>query len=69
MNTFPTDPNGPGGPDRSEHVRRGHANSTRRRFRLLSGARTPSRAGGWPSVAQLRPLGSAPRRERSRAAA
>jgi len=69
MNTFPTDPNGPGGPDRSEHVRRGHANHTRGRFRLLSVARPLAGAGGWPPVTQLHPFGSAPRRDRSRAAA
>jgi hypothetical protein len=69
MHTFPTDPNAPGGPDRSEQLQRDHANRTRRRFRLLSVARTPSDAAGWPPVRQLGPLGSAPRGDRSRSAA
>lgn len=67
---FPTDPNSPGGPDRSEYARRGHTGRIGHRLRLLSLKRT-RRAGasGWPPVRQLRPLGSAPARESNRSAA
>ena len=67
---FPTDPNSPGGPDRSEYARRGHTGRIRHRLRLLS--LKPSHqvgASGWPPVRQLRPLGSTPARERNRSAA
>ena len=58
---FPTDPNAPGGPDRSESLRRhyAHRGRLRRSLRRLSLAppRTPPPAG-WPSVKQLTPLRS-----------
>jgi len=61
---FPTDPNAPGGPDRSESLRRHYAQRgrLRRGFRLLSlaGPRTPPRSG-WPPVKQLTPLGDSRR--------
>jgi hypothetical protein len=62
---FPTDPNAPGGPGRSEAVRQGHARRgrLRRRLRLLSLAEPrPLPPSGWPPVKQLTPLGSAPAR-------
>jgi hypothetical protein len=69
---FPTDPNAPGGPDRSESVRRDHARRGRihRRLRLLSLAeRRKLPPAGWPPVRQLRPLGSASARDSGRTAA
>jgi hypothetical protein len=69
---FPTDPNAPGGPNRSESVRRHYAHRARfrRRLRLLSLAE-PRRLPptGWPPVTQLRPLGSASARDGGRTAA
>jgi hypothetical protein len=62
MRIFPTDPNAHDGPDRSEYVRSGHANRTRRRLRVLSLARTAPTGSGWPPVTQLRPLGHEGRR-------
>jgi hypothetical protein len=62
---FPTDPNAPGGPDRSEAVRQGYARRgrLRRSLRLLSlaGPR-PLPPSGWPPVKQLTPFSSAPAR-------
>ena len=59
---FPTDPNAPGAPNRSDSLRRHYARRgrLRRRLSLLSLAepRTPP---GWPPVKQLTPLGSAQR--------
>jgi hypothetical protein len=69
---FPTDPNAPGGPDRSESVRRDHARRgrVRRRLGLLSLPNTrPLPPAGWPPVRQLRPLGSASVRDSGRTAA
>jgi hypothetical protein len=66
---FPTDPNAPGGPDRSESLRRDYARRGRlhRTLRLLSLAEPrPQPATGWPPVRQL---GSAPGRDRGRTAA
>jgi hypothetical protein len=61
---FPTDPNAPGGPNRSESLRRHYARRgrLRRTLRLRSFAqpRTAS-PSGWPPVRQLTPLGSAQR--------
>jgi hypothetical protein len=62
---FPRDPNAPGGPNRSESVRRhyAHRGRLRRRLRLLSLAEPrPLPPSGWPPVKQLTPLGSAPPR-------
>lgn len=61
---FPTDPNAPDGPNRSESLRRHYARRgrLRRTLTLLSQAppRTPT-PSGWPPVRQLTPLGSAQR--------
>jgi hypothetical protein len=69
---FPTDPNAPGGPDRSESVRRHYARRgrLRRTLRLLSLAEPrPLPPAGWPPVTQLRPLGSASTRDSGSTAA
>jgi hypothetical protein len=69
---FPTDPRAPGGPDRSESVRRDYATRSRlgRVLRLLRSAEpTSPGASGWPPVRQLTPLGSAPDRGSTRSAA
>jgi hypothetical protein len=69
---FPTDPNAPGGPDRSESVRRDHARRgrIRRTLGLLSLPNPrPLPPAGWPPVRQLRPLGSASARDSGRTAA
>jgi hypothetical protein len=69
---FPRDPNAPGGPNRSESVRRNYARRARlrRRLRLVALAQ-PRRLPptGWPPVTQLRPLGSASARDSGRTAA
>jgi hypothetical protein len=69
---FPTDPNAPGGPDRSESVRRDHARGgrLRRGLRLLS-LSEPRKLppAGWPPVRQLTPLGTAQPGESGRSAA
>jgi hypothetical protein len=69
---FPTDPNAPGGPDRSESVRRDYARRgrIRRGLGLLSLAE-PRRLppSGWPPVRQLTPLGSAQAGDSGRTAA
>jgi hypothetical protein len=60
---FPTDPNAPGGPDRSESIRQDYARRGRLRRRLLSLTEPrPLPLSGWPPVKQLTPLGSAPAR-------
>ena len=69
---FPTDPSAPGGPDRSESVRRDYAGRSRFRqaLRLLTVAEPrPARPSGWPPVRQLAPLDSAPANDSSRTAA
>ena len=69
---FPTDPNAPGGPDRSESLRRHYARRGRlhRGLRLLSLAEPRSLpSAGWPPVRQLTPLGSAQARDDGRRAA
>jgi hypothetical protein len=69
---FPTDPNAPGGLDRSDRVRRYYADRRRLpgRFRLFA-LEPPRAAGGsgWPPVRQLTPLGSAAARGEGREAA
>jgi hypothetical protein len=58
---FPTDPRAPGGPDRSESVRRSYARRgrLRRGLMLLTLAEPrPQRTSDWPPVRQLPPLGS-----------
>jgi hypothetical protein len=61
---FPTDPNAPGGLDRSESVRRDYARrgQLRRVVRLLS-LSEPRKLppSGWPPVRQLTPLGGSRR--------
>lgn len=65
---FPTDPNGPDGPDRSEYVQRDYAG--RRRLRLFTFAPPrPAGGSGWPPVRQLTPLGSATQAGSDRSAA
>ena len=69
---FPTDPSSPGGPDRSEYVRREYARDSRfrRGLRLLTlAAPRPPRTSSWPAVSQLTPLSSAPARDSGRSAA
>ena len=69
---FPTDPNAPDGPDRSEYVRRDYASHGRlgRVLRLLRSAEPSSTSpSGWPPVRQLTPLGSRPDRGSTRSAA
>lgn len=69
---FPTDPNAPGGPNRSESVRRDYAGRSRfrRARRLLTLAEPrPARPPGWPPVRQLSPLDSEPAKDGSRTAA
>jgi hypothetical protein len=53
---FPTDPNAPGGPDRSEYLQRDHAGRGRfrRALRQLTLAEPrPASASAWPPVRQL----------------
>ena len=68
---FPTDPSAPGGPDRSEYVRRHYARGRFRRGlrRLTLAEPRPLRGPGWPPARQLAPLGSAPARGSDRSAA
>jgi hypothetical protein len=70
---FPTDPNAPDGPDRSEYVRRDYDAShgrVGRVLRLLRSAEPRStRPSDWPPVRQLTPLGSEPDRGSARSAA
>jgi hypothetical protein len=69
---FPTDPNAPDGPDRSEYVRRNYASDRRlgRVLRLLRSSQPKSTtASGWPPVRQLTPLGAETARDNTRSAA
>lgn len=69
---FPTDPNAPDGPDRSEYVRRDYARDRRpgRVLRLLGSAQQKSTTVlGWPPLRQLSPLDSEAAGDSTRSAA
>jgi hypothetical protein len=60
---FPTDPNAPGGPDRSEYLQSAHAGRSRVRRalrRLTLAEPRPASASAWPPVRQLAPPTSEP---------